>query len=167
MKILLFAIIVFLLLSVEAIGQVNVSDNFNLTTFKCVTQKNERQRRSFYQSKHPLHCPPCEQIHCYKQRKRRLNCKGGYTVGVCGCCRVCAKVENEQCGGEHHYLGRCDRGLICEPQPPNEVTFMKDGIKTVYKVHKGICKKGKLMILCIFIKILFSKLHVLSNTSWD
>lgn len=110
---------------------------------QCHVSEHSRQRRSYYSTKESLYCPPCEQIHCYKHRKERIHCKGGYSVGVCGCCRVCAKVEGEQCGGQHNYLGRCDIGLTCEPQPPKEVSFTKDGVKTVYAVHRGICKKGK------------------------
>ena len=65
-----------------------------------------------------LQCPPCERIHCSPRRARRLKCKGGTTRGVCNCCPVCAKTQNDKCGGEHGYLGRCDRGLTCRPLPP-------------------------------------------------
>lgn len=147
MKILSLTIVVLLIASTEAIDHINIFEKSNLTIAKCIIKEYARQRRSLKSTKHPLHCPPCEQIHCYKQRKRRLNCKGGYTVGVCGCCRVCAKLENEQCGGDYNYLGRCDKGLVCEALPPAEVTFMRDGVKTVYKVHKGICIKGKFSLL--------------------
>lgn len=157
MNVLSLAVVVFLISSTETIDHINIFEQSNLTIPKCIRKEHARQRRSFYSTKHPLHCPPCEQIHCYKQRKRRLNCKGGYTVGVCGCCRVCAKLENEQCGGDYNYLGRCDKGLVCEPQPPTEVTFMKDGVKTVYRVHKGICIKGKFLLLEFLLISLYIK----------
>ncbi|KAI3371204.1 hypothetical protein L3Q82_023829, partial [Scortum barcoo] len=60
-----------------------------------------------------LHCPPCERIHCSSRRALRLQCKGGVTTGVCGCCPVCARQEGETCGGTWDYLGKCDEGLVC------------------------------------------------------
>uniref|UniRef100_A0A3P9IXR2 Ig-like domain-containing protein n=1 Tax=Oryzias latipes TaxID=8090 RepID=A0A3P9IXR2_ORYLA len=60
-----------------------------------------------------LHCPPCERIHCSTRRALRLQCKGGVTTGVCGCCPVCAKTEGETCGGTWNHLGKCDEGLVC------------------------------------------------------
>ncbi|KAF6738858.1 Venom protein 302 [Oryzias melastigma] len=60
-----------------------------------------------------LHCPPCERIHCSTRRALRLQCKGGVTTGVCGCCPVCAKTEGESCGGTWDHLGKCDEGLVC------------------------------------------------------
>ncbi|KAK2172029.1 hypothetical protein NP493_999g01002 [Ridgeia piscesae] len=62
-----------------------------------------------------LQCPPCEKIHCTPRRANRLRCKGGITRGICNCCPVCAKTEAEDCGGDHDYLGKCDRGLYCRP----------------------------------------------------
>ncbi|XP_059190322.1 IGFBP domain-containing protein [Centropristis striata] len=60
-----------------------------------------------------LHCPPCERIHCSTRRALKLQCKGGVTTGVCGCCPVCARAEGETCGGTWDYLGKCDEGLVC------------------------------------------------------
>ncbi|CAB3367860.1 Hypothetical predicted protein [Cloeon dipterum] len=31
----------------------------------------------------------------------------------CGCCRVCARLENEPCGGPDGFFGTCARGLQC------------------------------------------------------
>ncbi|XP_013876967.1 cysteine-rich motor neuron 1 protein [Austrofundulus limnaeus] len=66
-----------------------------------------------------LHCPPCERIHCSSRRALRLQCKGGVTTGVCGCCPVCARTEGETCGGTWDYLGKCDEGLLCVYQEPD------------------------------------------------
>ncbi|XP_029379616.1 cysteine-rich motor neuron 1 protein [Echeneis naucrates] len=63
-----------------------------------------------------LHCPPCERIHCSSRRALKLQCKGGVTTGVCGCCPVCARTEGESCGGTWDYLGKCDEGLVCAHQ---------------------------------------------------
>ncbi|CAG5957855.1 unnamed protein product [Menidia menidia] len=60
-----------------------------------------------------LHCPPCERVHCPWRRALRLQCKGGVSTGVCGCCPACARTEGEACGGAWDYLGKCDGGLLC------------------------------------------------------
>lgn len=60
-----------------------------------------------------LHCPPCERIHCSPRRALKLQCRGGITTGICGCCPVCAKLAGENCGGTWDYLGKCDEGLVC------------------------------------------------------
>lgn len=42
------------------------------------------------------------------------DCPGGGTVwDPCGCCRVCARVENEPCGGPYGFYGTCAVGLEC------------------------------------------------------
>ncbi|GBN02588.1 hypothetical protein AVEN_245847-1 [Araneus ventricosus] len=107
-----------------------------------VWNEKHRFRRSYFTTRLPLHCPSCEQIHCFKNGKRRLQCKGGWTLGICGCCKVCAKVEGEECGGQHDYLGKCDEDLTCEPQEPRLTSFIHNGVKNVFKVEKGICRKG-------------------------
>uniref|UniRef100_UPI0037E97BC1 cysteine-rich motor neuron 1 protein n=1 Tax=Semicossyphus pulcher TaxID=241346 RepID=UPI0037E97BC1 len=79
-----------------------------------------------------LHCPPCERIHCSSRRALKLQCKGGVTTGVCGCCPVCARAEGETCGGTWDYLGKCDEGLVCVYQDAA-------GDKAEAE-RKGICK---------------------------
>ncbi len=81
-----------------------------------------------------LQCPPCEKIHCTPRKAKRLKCKGGVTRGICNCCPVCAKTEGESCGGEWNYLGKCDRGLNCEP---NENQLIKDNAE-------GTCRQGEI-----------------------
>uniref|UniRef100_A0A8C8DZ45 Si:ch73-330k17.3 n=1 Tax=Oryzias sinensis TaxID=183150 RepID=A0A8C8DZ45_9TELE len=80
-----------------------------------------------------LHCPPCERIHCSTRRALRLQCKGGVTTGVCGCCPVCAKTEGETCGGTWNHLGKCDEGLVC-------VVEADEGEDVE---RKGTCKSGE------------------------
>ncbi|XP_075883470.1 cysteine-rich motor neuron 1 protein [Nelusetta ayraudi] len=77
-----------------------------------------------------LHCPSCERIHCSTRRALKLQCKGGITTGVCGCCPVCARVEGETCGGTWDYLGKCDKGLVCVYQDSD----------TPDRERRGICE---------------------------
>ncbi|GLD58862.1 insulin-like growth factor-binding protein 4 [Lates japonicus] len=79
-----------------------------------------------------LHCPPCERIHCSSQRTLKLQCKGGVTTGVCGCCPVCARTEGETCGGTWDYLGKCDEGLVC--------VYQDAAADKPDEERKGICK---------------------------
>uniref|UniRef100_W5N8M6 Si:ch73-330k17.3 n=1 Tax=Lepisosteus oculatus TaxID=7918 RepID=W5N8M6_LEPOC len=67
-----------------------------------------------------LHCPECERIHCTPKRALKLQCKGGITTGICGCCPVCARIAGESCGGKWDYLGKCDEGLSCVYQDLRE-----------------------------------------------
>lgn len=85
-----------------------------------------------------LHCPPCEQIHCSTRRALKLQCKGGVTTGVCGCCPVCAKTAGETCGGTWDYLGKCDEGLVC---------VYKDAASDKPDAErKGICEAGEIKV---------------------
>lgn len=88
-----------------------------------------------------LHCPPCERIHCSTRRALKLQCKGGITMGVCGCCPVCAKVEGETCGGTWDYLGKCDKGLVCVYQDSD----------TPDRERRGICEAGEIRITARFL----------------
>jgi hypothetical protein len=65
-----------------------------------------------------LSCMPCGKWTCPPENK--LNCTGGLTLGICGCCNVCAKVEGEKCGGLWNMLGTCDDGLTCVPELASE-----------------------------------------------
>lgn len=105
--------------------------------------------RSAQQLEH-LHCPPCEQIHCSSQRTLKLQCKGGVTTGVCGCCPVCARTEGETCGGIWDYLGKCDEGLVCVYQ---EVADDKPDAE-----RKGTCKAGEIIIYILIIKQVWLRL---------
>ncbi|KAK6619060.1 hypothetical protein RUM44_003442 [Polyplax serrata] len=42
------------------------------------------------------------------------DCPGGGTVwDPCKCCRVCARIDGEPCGGPHGFYGTCADGLDC------------------------------------------------------
>ena len=58
-----------------------------------------------------LSCIPCKDSQCTPVAK--LNCQGGLKMGVCGCCKVCAKIKGEKCGGIWDHFGKCDDGLTC------------------------------------------------------
>uniref|UniRef100_A0A3P8NXZ9 IGFBP N-terminal domain-containing protein n=1 Tax=Astatotilapia calliptera TaxID=8154 RepID=A0A3P8NXZ9_ASTCA len=87
-----------------------------------------------------LQCPPCERIHCSSRRALKLQCKGGVTTGVCGCCPVCAKTEGETCGGTWDYLGKCDEGLVC--------VFQDSAAAKPDAERKGICKRPSCSQTC-------------------
>ncbi|CAD6235428.1 GSCOCG00007894001-RA-CDS [Cotesia congregata] len=59
------------------------------------------------------------------------DCPGGLTWDPCKCCKVCARVEGEPCGGLFGFSGRCAVGLQCvikNLRPPDEL-------------DEGICSK--------------------------
>ncbi|XP_074651654.1 uncharacterized protein LOC141906306 [Tubulanus polymorphus] len=79
-----------------------------------------------------LICPPCERIHCSLTRSQ-MKCPGGLSTGVCDCCPACAKIHGQKCGGDWNYLGKCDEGLICQPDPLSALRR---------RVPTGRCVKG-------------------------
>ncbi len=81
-----------------------------------------------------LSCIPCEDWQCTPVEE--LNCQGGLTMDVCGCCKVCAKIEGEKCGGLWHLHGECDDGLTCVPGADNS-----EGYYAILGYHApGVCK---------------------------
>ncbi|ESP05166.1 hypothetical protein LOTGIDRAFT_102422 [Lottia gigantea] len=84
-----------------------------------------------------LRCPPCEKLHC--SRLSKSSCKGGITTSICGCCAICAKVKGERCGGEYQYLGKCDKGLYCQPLTDKSNIIMYHGKAELI----GSCTKRK------------------------
>ena len=64
-----------------------------------------------------LTCVSCTK---YAQSKctpaEKLNCQGGLSLGICGCCKVCARIKGEKCGGLWNWYGTCDDGLECKPK---------------------------------------------------
>jgi len=59
---------------------------------------------------HGLSCRLCEEGACPPPA---CCTSGSYTLGVCGCCEVCAKAEGESCGGLWGFAGSCAAGLRC------------------------------------------------------
>uniref|UniRef100_A0A1W7R951 Venom protein n=1 Tax=Hadrurus spadix TaxID=141984 RepID=A0A1W7R951_9SCOR len=57
------------------------------------------------------------------------NCPAGLVKDACGCCLVCAKAENESCGGLSNIFGKCGHGLKC----------VLEGNRVI---ASGICKKS-------------------------
>lgn len=56
---------------------------------------------------------PCNKVKCRSFIILIRHCKGGLTNDVGGCCKTCAKVEGESCGGPWGIEGSCDVGLYC------------------------------------------------------
>ncbi|XP_014205357.1 cysteine-rich motor neuron 1 protein [Copidosoma floridanum] len=84
----------------------------------------------------PLECDPLT----------KDDCPGGLTWDPCKCCRVCARVEGEPCGGLFGFSGRCAVGLQCLIK--NLVPHPRDSA-----VDEGICTKipGRTRRHCPFV----------------
>ncbi|XP_035279890.1 cysteine-rich motor neuron 1 protein isoform X1 [Anguilla anguilla] len=80
-------------------------------------------------SSQALLCLPCDESKCEEPK----HCSGSMVLGICGCCSVCAKQKNENCGGVFGLYGTCDRGLRCVIRPP-----LNGGSITQYEV--GVCE---------------------------
>lgn len=66
---------------------------------------------------------------------------GGTVWDPCGCCRVCARVEGEPCGGPHGFYGACADGLDCI------VASHASGKPVLAANSEGICTRELLLIL--------------------
>ncbi|CAL7946665.1 unnamed protein product [Xylocopa violacea] len=60
------------------------------------------------------------------------DCPGGLTWDPCRCCKVCARVEGEPCGGLFGFSGSCADGLQC---------VIKNLLPNAREVDEGICTK--------------------------
>ena len=60
-----------------------------------------------------ISCPPCDSDMWKCTPEDQLSCEGGLAPGACGCCKVCAKLIGEECGGFWGKDGTCDDGLEC------------------------------------------------------
>ncbi|XP_066587412.1 cysteine-rich motor neuron 1 protein-like isoform X2 [Prorops nasuta] len=60
------------------------------------------------------------------------DCPGGLTWDPCKCCRVCARVEGEPCGGLFGFSGSCAEGLQC---------VIKNLLPHTREVDEGVCTK--------------------------
>ena len=75
-----------------------------------------------------LLCQVCDQTDCKELHPG--DCDGGVTLDPCGCCWLCARTENQTCGGQYDMYGTCDDGLVCsiDPQPGTAITGHEVGI---------------------------------------
>lgn len=102
------------------------------------------------------YCPTVCSEDAIEQIKQ--GCKGGVVDDACHCCKVCAKLEGETCGGLWDLEGRCDQGLFCktpgEPSP--------------YSMKRGICVKNQLTevatVSCNYVCVCVA--HALRTNSW-
>ena len=70
----------------------------------------------------------CGSSDCSERAIERIKqrCKGGIVDDICHCCKTCAKVEGETCGGMWGLEGTCDQGLYCKtPGEPSRYTMMR------------------------------------------
>ncbi|XP_064623797.1 cysteine-rich motor neuron 1 protein-like isoform X2 [Lineus longissimus] len=56
-----------------------------------------------------LVCNDCDTTLCEKP----VDCPGDIILDQCRCCHVCARMENDTCGGPFDAFGRCADGLVC------------------------------------------------------
>jgi len=92
-----------------------------------------------------LRCLPCQEAECSPPS---CCASGSVTLGVCGCCQVCAKAEGETCGGPWATSGSCAAGLRCFRQcgDVEDEEYCRDyGLFNAY----GVCveeRKAKLLV---------------------
>ncbi|XP_071450097.1 uncharacterized protein [Hetaerina americana] len=82
-------------------------------------------------------CTPseCEEV-------REWECPGGGVVwDACGCCRVCARVEDEPCGGPEGFHGSCAPGLHCVLDPSQLLLPPPRGGRQGGAEARGTCKR--------------------------
>ncbi|CAK9799576.1 Insulin-like growth factor-binding protein 7 [Anthophora plagiata] len=60
------------------------------------------------------------------------DCPGGLTWDPCRCCKVCARVEGEPCGGLFGFSGSCGEGLQC---------VIKNLLPNTRELDEGVCTK--------------------------
>ncbi|XP_067132117.1 venom protein 302-like isoform X2 [Centruroides vittatus] len=84
---------------------------------------------SSYSGISALSCPCHSNIELIKSCKNPKNCTNGLIEDSCGCCKVCAKAENDKCGGPWHMHGRCGKGLVCvKPENrPKHISLQPEG----------------------------------------
>lgn len=74
------------------------------------------------------YCAPCASVKC---PRKRGGCRGGIVTEPCGCCRDCARLHGQLCGGPHWTRGYCDQGLTC-----SQIT----GLQPANPPETGVCK---------------------------
>ncbi|CAG5124469.1 unnamed protein product, partial [Candidula unifasciata] len=75
-----------------------------------------------------LSCAACDPTLC----PDTSDCTGGLVLDICRCCQVCARTENQRCGGMFGILGKCDGHLHCFISPVDGRPITGD--------EEGICK---------------------------
>ncbi|KAF7404870.1 hypothetical protein HZH66_003776 [Vespula vulgaris] len=73
------------------------------------------------------------------------DCPGGLTWDPCRCCKVCARVEGEPCGGLFGFSGSCAVGLQC---------VIKNLLPHTREVDEGVCASKFLTKLFSFHAVL-------------
>ncbi|CAL4105741.1 unnamed protein product, partial [Meganyctiphanes norvegica] len=82
----------------------------------------------------PLQCGQCVADFC----PAIGTCHNGITWDVCGCCEVCAKGENDECGGPWNAYGKCGYGLTCL-KDGRECPYIFNARKTAADTGSNIC----------------------------
>lgn len=86
------------------------------------------------------------------------DCPGGGTVwDPCRCCRVCARIEGEPCGGPHGFYGTCADGLDCI------VSSHASGKPVLAANSEGICTRKLRFFFFFFILFFFSLFYAVQT----
>ncbi|XP_041477125.1 insulin-like growth factor-binding protein 7 [Lytechinus variegatus] len=78
-----------------------------------------------------LECPDCERTACEKVSEEI--CPAGVLLDECGCCSVCGRTLDQNCGGKFWNLGRCGRDYYCSGPHPDKAINIRKG-------EVGFCK---------------------------
>ncbi|CAK9300775.1 unnamed protein product [Gordionus sp. m RMFG-2023] len=83
-----------------------------------------------------LSCP-CHNLPTKCSTPTPTDCKGDITKDACGCCDVCAKVKDEECGGPFRTSGSLFNQGVCITEYPKE-----EGEPCGEVWTQGHCKQG-------------------------
>ncbi|KAF7409810.1 hypothetical protein HZH68_004191 [Vespula germanica] len=78
------------------------------------------------------------------------DCPGGLTWDPCRCCKVCARVEGEPCGGLFGFSGSCAVGLQC---------VIKNLLPHTREVDEGVCATSNISDFLASIKNLSRRVN--------
>lgn len=84
-------------------------------------------------------CPVCERTACEKVSEE--SCPAGVLLDECGCCQICGRKLDQNCGGKFWNLGRCGRDYFCSgPHPGKAINIGKGEVGfCMCRENKRVC----------------------------
>jgi hypothetical protein len=101
-------------------------------------------------------CGACDRSRCVAPGE----CPGGLVIDGCGCCAVCGRVENEECGGP---MWGPDPPGVCAPGFMCKVSDVGEGA-SITGLEVGHCY-GKEQSLYLYPKPSGVRLHACNNSA--